>query len=191
MTSRQSALAVPSRASGAPWRALPLGIARYGLALAGVALMSLLIDLVLATGLVRSISILYLIVILAAATTLGRGPAIVASVAAFLTYDFFFTEPYHELTVSDPQEWLSLTLFLIAAIITGQLAARERLRAEQAQRREREAVLLFDALRLLTDPDLHAALRDIVDKLPLTPIGKVDKKALCAPYWAGSECQVH
>jgi fatty-acyl-CoA synthase len=32
---------------------------------------------------------------------------------------------------------------------------------------------------------------DLVDELPLTPVGKVDKKALRARYWAGQDRQVH
>jgi fatty-acyl-CoA synthase len=31
----------------------------------------------------------------------------------------------------------------------------------------------------------------VVDSLPLTTVGKVDKKALRAPYWGGSKRNVH
>src|SRR5262249_25570531 len=79
---------------------------RYLLALAGVAAMSGLIGLIVPLPDVRRISVLYLVVVLAAATRLGRGPAILASFTAFAVYDFFFTEPYHELTIRDPEEWV-------------------------------------------------------------------------------------
>ena len=32
---------------------------------------------------------------------------------------------------------------------------------------------------------------DVVDALPMTPVGKIDKKALRAPYWTGHTRQVH
>src|SRR5580765_5901969 len=90
----------------------------YALALGAVALVSLFIGLVL-----------------------GRGPAVFASIAAFLIFDWFFVEPLHQFTVSDPEEWISLLLFLLTATVTGQLAAGQRQRAREAQQREREAVV--------------------------------------------------
>lgn len=78
---------------------------------------------------------LYLIVVLATAVTFGRGPAIMASVAAFLTFDWFFIQPLHTFTISDPAEWIALILFLLTAVITGQLAAGQRHRAEEAEHR--------------------------------------------------------
>lgn len=137
----------------------------YAVAIAGVALMSLLIAaLISLTGITR-VSILYLIVVLAAATRLGRGPAIVSSLAAFVVYDWSFTEPYHQLTIRDPDEWISLGLFLVTAVIASELAANERRRAQQAERREREAILLFDALRLMGGPDLDAALAAVSERV--------------------------
>ena len=138
---------------------------RYGLALIGVAVMTALIGLILSVAPVANISMLYLVVVLAVATQLGRGPAVAASLGAFLAYDWFFVDPIHHFTVADPAEWLSLGVLLITAIITSQLAANERVRAEQATRREREAVLLYDALRLIGIPDLDEGLRTAADRL--------------------------
>ncbi len=142
----------------AGWRA-------YALALAGVALMSALVGTIVAATGIGQISILYLIVVLGAATRLGRGPAIVASLADFVIYDWSFTEPYRQLAIKEPGEWISLGLFLVTAIIASELAANERARAEQAERREREARLLFDALRLLSGSDLDDALRAVAGRL--------------------------
>src|SRR5438552_19056470 len=91
----------------------------YATALAAVATLSAAIGAVRIVFPVGRLSVLYLVVVLFAATRLGRGPALVASIAAFLTYDFFFTTPYHELTISDPDEWVSLLLFLVTALTTG------------------------------------------------------------------------
>ena len=137
----------------------------YLLALAGVGAMTVVISGLRAVTPVGRTSVVYLVVVLLAATRLGRGAALLASVAAFLAYDYFFTAPYHELTISDPDEWISLSLFLITAVITGQVAANERARAQDARRREREAILLFDVIRLLTHPDAHTALRELAARI--------------------------
>lgn len=56
-------------------------------------------------------------------------------------------------------------LFLLTALITGQLAAGQRRRARQAERREREAVVLYDVVRLVGDPDLKGALNAVAERL--------------------------
>lgn len=138
---------------------------RYGAALAATIATSVLIGAILGVAPIGDLPILYLIPVLIAATRLGRGPAIAASIAAFLLYDWFFIQPLHEITIADPSEWLALLLFLVTAIITSQLAANERARAEMAIRREREASLLYEALRLMGEPDLDAALRAVAERV--------------------------
>ena len=105
------------------WRAFRTRWLGYVAALAAVALVSGFIGLVLRQVNLANISMLYLMAVLAIAVAFGRGPAVFASVVAFLTFDWFFTEPLHHFTVSDPEEWVSLLLFLMTAIVTGQLAA--------------------------------------------------------------------
>ena len=104
---------------------------------------------------VANISMLYLLAVMASAIFFGNGPAILASVAAFLAFDFFFIDPRHHLTVSEPEEWVALGLLLVTGVITGQLAAALRNRAREARRREREAVVLYDVLRLMIGADLR------------------------------------
>jgi two-component system sensor histidine kinase KdpD len=147
------------------WRALRARWLGYVTALAAVALVSGFIGLVLRQVNLANISMLYLMAVLAVAVAYGRGPAIFASVVAFLTFDWFFTEPLHHLSVSDPGEWVSLLLFLMTAIVTGQLAAGQRQRAREAQQREREAVVLYDVVRLVGEQNLEDALRAVAERL--------------------------
>lgn len=146
-------------------RPLLRAAARYALALGAVAVTSLLIGAILAIIPIGNLSTLYLISVLLVATRLGRSPAIVAALAAFLIFDWFFVQPRHELTIADPAEWVSLLVFLITAVVTGELAASERARAEVATRREHEAVLLYDALRLMAEPDIDTALRAVAERV--------------------------
>src|SRR6266702_1638868 len=147
------------------WRAFQARWLGYVAALAAVALVSGFIGLVLRQVNLANISMLYLMAVLAVAVAYGRGPAIFASVVAFLTFDWFFTEPLHHLSVSDPGEWVSLLLFLMTAIVTGQLAAGQRQRAREARQREREALVLYDVVRLVGEQDLEDALRAVAERL--------------------------
>ena len=62
----------------------------------------------------------------------AAAPAILAAVAAFFAYDFFFIQPHYALTVKRADEWVALGLLLAAGIITGQLAVALRDRAREA-----------------------------------------------------------
>jgi two-component system, OmpR family, sensor histidine kinase KdpD len=137
----------------------------YAGAFAAVGLVSALIGLVVRLASIANISMLYLIAVLVSATVFGIGPAILASVAAFLAFDWFFVEPLHAFTVDDPAEWLSLLLLLVTAVITGSLAGGQRLRARLAEQREREAVVLYDVVRMMSDPDLNQALQSVAERL--------------------------
>jgi two-component system sensor histidine kinase KdpD len=114
---------------------------------------------------VANISMLYLLAVLATAVLYGTWPAIVASVAAFLCFDFFFVDPQYTFTVSDSEEWVGLGLLLATGIVTGRLAAELRDRAREAERREREAVVLYDVVRLMAEPDLQRALTSVAERL--------------------------
>jgi len=135
----------------------------YVAAIVGVALTSVFIGLVVGRTQLANISMLYLVAVLLVAVAFGRAAAIAASLLAFLTFDWFFVPPTHQLVVADAEELFSLALFLMTAVVTGTLAARERARAEEAKAREREATLLYEAALLMADPDLERALAAVAE----------------------------
>jgi two-component system sensor histidine kinase KdpD len=117
---------------------------------------------------IRNISLVYLLVVLVLGSTRGLFSAVVASIVAFLAFDFFLVPPLYTLTIGKEEEWLALFIFLFAAIITGQLAAALRLRAEQAYQREQETRILYELLRDTNneedlDPQLGVVARKVVD----------------------------
>jgi two-component system sensor histidine kinase KdpD len=118
--------------------------------------------------LIPNISIVYLLVVLVLASTRGRYAAILASIVAFLSFDFFLVPPLYVFTIDSVEEWIALFVFLVTAILTSQLSVALRERAEQSSRRERETHILYDLLRLTnqeTDPErqLHAIAQAVVD----------------------------
>ncbi len=117
---------------------------------------------------IPSISLVYLLVVLALASTRGLYAAILASVVAFLSFDFFLVQPLYTFTIAKPEEWLALFVFLATAIITGQLASALRQRAEQARRREHETRILYELVRATNreedlDRQLSIVARSVVD----------------------------
>src|SRR5438270_9420089 len=94
--------------------------------------------------LIPNISIVYLLVVIGLASTRGRYAAILASLVAFLSFDFFIVPPLYTFVIYRVEEWMALFVFLIDAILTGQLAAALRQRAQEASRRERETRILYD-----------------------------------------------
>jgi len=137
----------------------------YVAAIAAVAVTTMLIGLEASRAPLANVSMLYLVAVLIVAVAFGRPAAIVASLLAFLSFDWFFVPPTHQLVVANPEELFSLALFLLTAIVTGTLAARERARAQEAKQREREATLLYEAAFLMAEPDLERALAAVAEHL--------------------------
>jgi two-component system sensor histidine kinase KdpD len=137
---------------------------RYGLSLLGVALVTVLI-VALGRFHLANASMLHLVVVLLAAVALGRGPAIAAAVAAFLSSNFFLVEPRLTLQVANPEEWVTLILLLLAAIVTGQVAADQERRAEEAEEHAREARVLSEVAQLMAEPNLNRALGAVAQQL--------------------------
>jgi two-component system sensor histidine kinase KdpD len=105
----------------------------------------------LRTGLTTEIvALLYLLPVMLAATRWGLLPALVASFAAFLLFNYFFLSPRYTLVVNDPRELLALVIFLIVAILISQAVGAADLHAAQARARELEATTLYNLTRALS-----------------------------------------
>lgn len=140
--------------------------AGYAVAALGVAAMTGLLHLIPGASHVANVSMLYLLVVIGAALRFGSGPAILASVLAFLAFDWFFVQPKFQFTVDKPEEWLALVMFLITAVVTGQLTALLRARAEEAWRRGREATALAEASwAIASQVDRDRALAEVLRRL--------------------------
>ncbi len=117
---------------------------------------------------IPNISIVYLLVVIALASTRSQYAAILAAVVAFLSFDFFIVPPLYTFVMYHIEEWISLFVFLIDAILTGYLASALRQRAQEASRRERETHILYDLVRSTNNEEqpenqLRVITRAIVD----------------------------
>lgn len=148
-------------------------IVPYAATLAAVAVVTGLISAVEGIGHIATISMLYLLVVLGSAIVAGSRAAILASVASFLAYNWFFVQPLHTFQVGDPSEWFALLLFLVTAVITGELAAQLRDRARIAAARERETVHLYEERERLRQQATDAEVLRRTDELKTALLGAV------------------
>jgi len=108
---------------------------------------------------IPDISLVYLLIVLALASTRGLYAAVLSALVAFSSFDYFLVPPLYTFTIGRFEEWLALFVFLATAIITGQLASAMRLRAEQASRQARETRILYELVRATnSEEDLEQQL---------------------------------
>lgn len=91
----------------------------------------------------------YLLAVVIAATSLGRGPAILASALGVLAFNFFFVPPRLTLAVAHYQYLLTFLALFIVGIVISNLAARSREQAQAAQQREAQTAVLYALSREL------------------------------------------
>ncbi len=96
-----------------------------------------------------NLSMVFLLAVLGCSATFGLWSAVAASFLSFLAYNFFFIQPVHTFTIAEPQEVLSLLVFLIVAVLTGSLAGRVHDQAKAASQRAQNIASLYDFSRKL------------------------------------------
>jgi K+-sensing histidine kinase KdpD len=112
--------------------------------------------------LIPNISFLYLLVVLGLASSFGLYAAIVASLTAFLSFDYFLVPPLYVFTINRWEEWVALFIFLLTALLTSQLTVVLRERTALARRRERESKILYELIRLANSQELFEEQLGIV-----------------------------
>ncbi|MFN0101075.1 MAG: ATP-binding protein [Bryobacteraceae bacterium] len=131
----------------------PISIVRLTLALLSVAAATYLFAEILAVN-ASTVGFSFLIIVLAIATLGGFAEASVVSVAAMLSYNFFFMPPIGRFTIADPQNLVALFTFLLTALVASHLSGRAQNEAAESKRRQQETEQLYALSRaiLLADP---------------------------------------
>lgn len=157
----------------------------YPVAFAGVAGITLVLAPLVPHRLnTTTVALALLLAVLLTAMLGGSRPAIIASVLGVLCFNYFFMPPTGTFTIADSQNWLALGAFLITAITVGELSARARRRANEAEAGRREIERLYNELQgaferaseteaLRRSERLKSALLDAVThdlRTPLTAI---------------------
>ena len=91
----------------------------------------------------------YLLLVLLLASIWGFFEASLASIAATLTFNFFFFPPVGRFTIADPQNWVALFSFLTTALIASRLSAEVKRRASDAIARQQDLERLYTFSRAI------------------------------------------
>jgi two-component system, OmpR family, sensor histidine kinase KdpD len=154
-----------------------------------------------------NLSMIFLTAVLFCAVRFGTRAAVLASLASFAAYNFFFIEPVYTFTVAQPQELFALLIFLVVAVLTGSLTGRIRDQREMVIGNAEVTQSLYDYSRKLSGasrPDdvlwaaaahLHSTFGGRIvllvaegDELQMRaawpPDAQIDAAALGAANWA-------
>jgi two-component system sensor histidine kinase KdpD len=116
----------------------------FGLATAGVLLAGITLTY---THVLRvnqtTVALSFLLAILAVSAVWGMAVSVLMSLAAVLTFNYYFLPPTRTFTIADPQNWVALAAFLFTSIMGSQLSARIRKEADEAINRRREIERLY------------------------------------------------
>jgi two-component system sensor histidine kinase KdpD len=101
-----------------------------------------------------TISSLYLLVVVAAASLWGFWPASLTSLLAVACLDYFFMPPVFRFNVTDPQDWVALGAFEATALVISRLSAKEIRSAGEATYHRIGMEKLYELSRnsILLDP---------------------------------------
>ena len=131
-----------------------------------------------------TVALVLLLLVLFVATAWGSKPAILASLLGVACFNFFFLPPFGTFSIAEPENWIAFIAFMITAVTAGQLSARARQRAEEANAARMEVERLYHELQdsferssqakaLKQSERLKSALLDAVThdlRTPLTAI---------------------
>ena len=131
-----------------------------------------------------TVALVLLLLVLFVATAWGSKPAILASLLGVACFNFFFLPPFGTFSIAEPENWIAFIAFVITAVTAGQLSARARQRAEEANAARTEVERLYHELQdsferssqakaLKQSERLKSALLDAVThdlRTPLTAI---------------------
>jgi len=107
-----------------------------------------------------TVALAFLLVVLFVALFWGSRPALLASVLGVFSLNYFFLPPLYTLSISHPQNWIALAAFFTTALAVGQLSARAKRRAEEAEAASQEIQRLYQELQSAFERASHAeALR--------------------------------
>jgi two-component system, OmpR family, sensor histidine kinase KdpD len=129
-----------------------------------------------------TIGFAYLLFVLIIASAWGFFEASVASVAAMLTFNFFFLPPVGRFTITDPQNWVALFSFLITALIASRLSAEVKRRALDAVERKQDLERLYTFSRAIllidhTEPFPKQLVRKLAEIFELSAVVLYERRA--------------
>jgi len=132
-----------------------LGIALAGLAVTATTALSYPLRETMPEA---STGVLYLLPVVVISIFWGLRLGLLTGLLSATAFNFFHIPPTGRFHVADPEHWVALGVFLIAAIMVSSVAELARARAVEAEIRRREAELTAEMARLLLGHETAEAL---------------------------------
>jgi len=140
---------VPRKTVRAAERSEPFDPRPYLMALVIVAIGLGAAELIQPMFSIENVDLVFLTAVVSVAVRFGLLPSLLASVAASLSYNFFFLPPIYTFTITDPTNVAAFFFFMLIAILVSNVAARVRTQAVAAIGRVRTTELLYAFSRKL------------------------------------------
>jgi two-component system sensor histidine kinase KdpD len=137
----------PVRALGSGWQRRILEVA---LALASVAIVSFVLDLVHADQTIAALTLVVLAVFL---TFVGTTAVVTGIIASFLSLNYLFIPPYHEFGIGKGDDLIALLALVVTASVLGTALARVNRLRHRAELREQEIRSRLELSNRLADGD--------------------------------------
>jgi len=118
-------------------------------AVAAVALCTLILYPLKQIAPVVSLGVVYLLAVLVVSLTWGAWLGFATAVLSAAAFNFFHLPPVGEFTIHNSSNWVALIAFLVAAALASSVAEVTRARTRDAEERRREADLAAEMARLL------------------------------------------
>jgi two-component system sensor histidine kinase KdpD len=96
-----------------------------------------------------AIALVLVLLVIVIAVTAGRGPALYVSILAGLVFNYFFIGQPNSFVINTLEDAVSFLIFIITAVVVGQLSSRlekRSLQAEELLRSEQLKTALLDAV---------------------------------------------
>ena len=122
---------------------LPI-LGRHILALGTVLLSTGVLFLLRSNLNTSTIALLYLLPVLLSTMLWGLAPGLSAGTLAFLTFNYFFIQPYYTFKVIHTQDITALVIFFLVAVMISQLVGRAKKNLMEVEAREQELASLYE-----------------------------------------------
>ncbi len=129
-----------------------------------------------------TVALTALLAVLGISTVWGFAEALIASFCAVLGFNYYFLPPADSLWISDPEDWVIVTAFVVTAFTASRLSevARQQRREAESLRRIAQSLLTAESERETS----RRAVESAVEELPLGGMALYNR-ALDATFRAG------
>ena len=140
---------IPKKAVKAADKTVNIDPRSYAVAAVAVAVATGVGELIWQPFGIENVDLVFLTSIVLIAVRYGLWPSLAATVAASLSYNFFFMEPLYTFTIADPRNVAAFVFFTLIAVFVSNVGARVRTQAVAAASRARTTESLYAFSRKL------------------------------------------